>query len=109
MKQALKHPQPRVPNLCQNNAMATYKIKEQALLQEVGDETVILNLDSGEYFTLDNIGTRMIQLFQEQSDPKSVAAKITEEYEVAFDQAYSDLNNLLEEMAEHGLATKDET
>ena len=88
--------------------MATYKIKPQALLQEVGDETVILNLDSGEYFTLDSVGTRMIRLFQEEPDPEAVAAKITEEYDVAFDQAYSDLNNLLEEMREHGLATRDE-
>jgi ligand-binding sensor domain-containing protein len=37
-----------------------------------------------------------------------VATKITEEYNVDFDQAHADLIKLLEEMALQGLAAKDE-
>jgi len=89
--------------------MTNYKIEEHALLQKVGDETVILNLNSGEYFTLDTIGTQMVTQFKEHPDPTQVATRITEEYNVDFDQAHSDLIKLLEEMRAHGLVAKDET
>jgi len=88
--------------------MTSYTITEHALLQDVGDETVILNLDSGEYFTLDAIGTQMVKLFKEDPDPAAVATKITKKYDVDFDQAQSDLIKLLEEMMAHGLVAKDE-
>jgi len=89
--------------------MTRYHISEKAMFQEVKDETVILDLDSGEYFTLDEIGTRMLQLFRSESDAHKVATKITEEYAVDFEQAHADLITLLDKMASHGLATKDET
>jgi len=89
--------------------MPVYKISEHALLQEVGDETVILNLESGEYFTLDDIGTRMLQLFRDEPDTHKVAVRISEEYEVNPEQAHTDLIDLLDKMVSHGLATQDET
>ncbi len=88
--------------------MTSYHISEKAMFQEVENETVILDLESGEYFTLDDIGTRMIQLFRNEPDTHKAASKITEEYEVNSEQAHTDLINLLEKMVSHGLATKDE-
>jgi hypothetical protein len=88
--------------------MSSYHISEKAMFQEVENESVILDLDSGEYFTLDNIGTRMLQLFRDEPDTHKVAARITEEYEVDSEQAHADLIGLLDRMVSHGLASKDE-
>ncbi|MCF6354609.1 MAG: PqqD family protein [Candidatus Polarisedimenticolaceae bacterium] len=88
--------------------MIRYHISEKAMFQEVKNESVILGLESGEYFTLDEIGTRMLQLFQIEPDTHKVATKITQEYAVAFEQAHTDLIALLNKMVSHGLATKDE-
>jgi len=88
--------------------MIRYHISEKAMFQEVKNESVILDLESGEYFTLDDIGTRMLQLFRLEPDTDKVATKITEEYEVDFEQAHADLIDLLNKMISHGLAAKDE-
>ena len=88
--------------------MTHYHISEKAMFQEVKDETVILDLDNGEYFTLDDTGTRMLQLFRIDPNTHKVATKITEEYEVDFEQAHADLIALLDKMVSHGLVTKDE-
>lgn len=88
--------------------MTSYHISKKAMFQEVKNESVILDLESGEYFTLDDIGTRMLQLFRTEPDAHRVATKITEEYEVGFEQAHADLIALLNKMVSHGLATKDE-
>ena len=78
------------------------------MFQEVENESVILDLESGEYFTLDDIGTRMLQLFRNEPDTHKVATGITEEYEVDSEQAHADLIDLLEKMVAHGLASRDE-
>ncbi len=88
--------------------MMRYHISEKAMFQEVKNESVILDLESGEYFTLDAIGTRMLQLFRAEPNTHTVAITITEEYEVGFEQAHTDLIALLDKMVSHGLATKDE-
>ena len=88
--------------------MTKYHISEKAIFQEVQNESVILDLESGEYFTLDEIGTRMLQLFRDEPDAHKVATKITEEYAVDSKQAHTDLLGLLEKMVSNGLATKDE-
>jgi hypothetical protein len=88
--------------------MTSYYISEKAMFQEVENETVILDLESGEYFTLDDVGTRMLQIFRNEPDTYKVATQITEEYEVDSKQAHADLINLLEKMVAHGLASKDE-
>jgi len=88
--------------------MTNYHISEKAMFQEVENESVILDLESGEYFTLDDVGTRMLQLFRNEPDTHKVAARIIKEYEVDSEQAYADLIDLLEKMVAHGLASKDE-
>jgi hypothetical protein len=84
--------------------MDKYRIPQDLLLQAVKDETVILDPNSGNYFTLDAIGTRMLQLFRETKDIRSTAAQIAAEYEVTPEIAQHDLVQLLDQMVEHGLA-----
>ncbi len=43
--------------------MKCYKIQDDVFLQKVVNETVILAPDSGNYFSLDEIGSRMVILF----------------------------------------------
>lgn len=81
-----------------------YKLLDGILMQAVADETVILDPVSGVYFTLDAVGSRMLALLQESNDGEVVAARIAEEYTVEPSEALVDLNDLLAQMAKHGLA-----
>ena len=86
-----------------------YILKENLLLQAVADETVILDPVSGNYYTLDVIGTRMIELLRDTDSLESTVDGIVAEYETSAANVRSDLTELLESMAEHGLVEKTDT
>lgn len=90
--------------MCRHETKDSFRLPDNLLLQVVKDETVILDPASGNYFTLDAIGTRMLQLFRETADLENTAAQIASEYEVAAETAKHDLVQLLKQMVEHGLA-----
>lgn len=81
-----------------------YRIPDNILLQAVSDEMVILNPDTGVYFTLDAIGTRMLDLMRQLDTEEAVADTVVAEYETDKDTALSDLYALLVKMTKHGLA-----
>ena len=81
----------------------TIEISSDILTQEVSCETVILDLNSESYFGLDEIGTRIWQLIQEQKDLKSVTATMLNEYDVEEKQLAEDIEDLLAKLDEAGL------
>lgn len=88
------------------NIMNHYNIPTELLLQTVADETVILDPESGNYFTLDAVGSRMIALFRENNSIQQTAETMADEYQSTSEAIVADLITLLEEMAGHGLALK---
>lgn len=82
---------------------ANLKIPEQVVTRQVGDETVLLNLESGTYFGLDPVGSRFLQLLEAESALTVVIARMLEEFEVSEAQLEADLLRLAEEMLASGL------
>ena len=81
----------------------TIKISSEVLTQEVGGETVILDLESESYFGLNAIGTRIWQLLKEEKDISTITDTMMNEYDVEPDQLKTDINNLLNELLKSGL------
>jgi hypothetical protein len=86
--------------------LARYRIADDLLLQEVGDEAVLLNLRDGVYFSLDEVGTRMVRLLREHGDLDLAVATLEAEYAAPRDRILADMLTLLEEMASHGLVER---
>jgi len=83
----------------------TIKISSEVLTQEVGGETVILDLKSESYFGLDEVGTRIWQLLQEQKDIQTITATMLNEYDVEEKQLEKDIQNLLTQLNKAGIVT----
>jgi len=83
----------------------TIDISSETLTQEVGGETVILDLKSETYFGLDEVGTRIWQLLVEQEDMQSITATMLNEYDVEENQVEKDIQNLLTQLDEAGIVT----
>ena len=83
----------------------TVTISPEALSQEVGGETVILDLRSESYFGLDEIGTHIWQLLQEQKSLQLIFDQMLSEYDVNEDQLENDINALLDEFLQAELIT----
>jgi len=73
------------------------------LSQEVSGETVLLDLNSENYFGLDEVGTRIWQLLQEYGDLQKVYDTVIKEYDVDEEQLTKDLDELMAKLVEVGL------
>ena len=78
-------------------------IPEDVLFHELAGEAVLLNLESGKYFGLDEVGTRMWQLLAEHGQIEPVIQALMAEYDVEESKLRSDLLDLVNNLVEHGL------
>ena len=78
-------------------------LSPDVISQEVSGETVLLDLESENYFGLDEVGTRIWQLIKESGDLRAIYDTLLAEYEVEEEQLHTDLEALLEEIAGLGL------
>ena len=78
-------------------------VPPEVMARQVGDETVILDLASGNYFGLDPVGARIWQLITEGHMPAAIRDTLLAEYEVAPEDLERDLDRLLGELISQGL------
>jgi hypothetical protein len=81
------------------------RIPDGVVCRVVDGEAVILNLDSGIYFGLDSVGTRMWELLAEHGSTESAITPLLAAYDVEEKQLREDLDALARKLAEHGLVT----
>jgi hypothetical protein len=85
------------------NLNQTITLSPDVISQEVSGETVLLDLESENYFGLDEVGTRIWQLIKETNDLQAIFQTLLAEYDVSEDRLQQDLDNLLGEIAGLGL------
>lgn len=73
------------------------------LASEVRGEAVILNLHSGTYYGLDEVGTRIWQLVQQPTSLGEIRETLISEYEVDPDLCERDLCRYIDDLAGKGL------
>ncbi len=89
--------------------MTNYKIQDDVFLQKVVNETVILAPETGNYFSLDEVGSRMIELFRQTGSVEQTVAALVQEYDAPQADIERDLLALLEDMAQQGVVEKIES
>ena len=62
---------------------------------ELGDEAVILNLDSGVYYGLNEVGARVWELIQQPQSFSGLCSILLEEYDVSAEACKEDLKKIL--------------
>jgi hypothetical protein len=82
---------------------ARVRLANDVLMQKVGDDAILLNLNTENYFTLDEVGTRIINTLQESDSVKQAIGKLVEIYEVDEGRLTSDAIRLVEECEQNGL------
>jgi coenzyme PQQ synthesis protein D (PqqD) len=75
------------------------RVSASTLHREVQGEAVLLQLDSGEYFGLDTMATRIWQLIVEKGDLAEVEAALLDEFDVDPATLSSDLQRFVGELA----------
>jgi len=78
-------------------------IKPTTLSRELEGETVLVDIDSGTYFGLDEVGTVIWRLIGENVPTTDIPARLTEEFDVDEHTARTDFEALLAELLSKGL------
>jgi hypothetical protein len=85
------------------NAAGAYRIPENYSWRDLNNELVILNLDSGEYFTFNDIGRVIWLSINDGKDVEGISKIIIEEYSVSRDEALSDIHMFISGLVSEGL------
>jgi hypothetical protein len=73
-------------------------LSDNVMSSPVGDETVILHLDTGSYLGLDSVGTRVWTLLNRGLTPAAICVELINEYDVERVNLEADVRRLLEEL-----------
>ncbi len=78
-------------------------ISDDAVFRELEGEAVIVHLDSGTYYGLDPVGTRLWQLIDTHGRLQRAFDAALEEFDVEPERLQHDLLQLVSELARHRL------
>ncbi|MBS1522330.1 MAG: PqqD family protein [Bacteroidetes bacterium] len=76
----------------------TVKISDNVLFQQINNECVLLDMDSEQYFGLDDVGARMWQVLSENGDTEQAVTLLLLEYDIDEITLRKDLFNLISEL-----------
>jgi hypothetical protein len=84
--------------------MATYRPSSDVVSTQLDDEeAVLLSLETQQYYSLNETGSRVWELLSDGHDVDAIATAISDEWEVTEDEARSYVQSFLDELAEEGL------
>jgi hypothetical protein len=81
-------------------------VTRELLVSALGEEKVILDMDTGLYYGLDDVGARVWDLLREPRTPREVCDRIEEEYEVDRALLETDVLRLVRQFDAEGLLAK---
>ena len=79
------------------------KRNKEVFASEIDDEVVMMNVDTGKYYGMDTVGSRIWELIAEEIQVREVIAKLMEEYDVGEEQCEKDVLEFLNELYENKL------
>ena len=87
------------------NMNSQFAIPPQVLARTVGEETVLLHLESGTYFGLDPVGARTWQLIQAGKSLSQACDAMIEEYDVSREVLEQDVLALARDLVDKKLVS----
>lgn len=82
---------------------ARVAVPPHVLLQQVGEESVLLDLKTETYFGLDSVGTRMWEVLTKAPSVDAAYRELLEGYEVDPNRLRQDMEDLIEKLMHKGL------
>ncbi|MDF0676282.1 MAG: PqqD family protein [Nitrospira sp.] len=83
------------------------RIAHNVVFRDLAGESVLLNLDTGTYFGLDAVGTRVWNLIAEHGSTSLAIDTLLAEYDVDAPRLEKDVTALIDRLLAKGLLTTD--
>jgi hypothetical protein len=75
-----------------------YQLKQDILSSQIGEEIVLLDVASGKYFKIDEIGSTIWEYLKEPKSIEDLVNVLMQEFEVEKERCTSDVSNFIEEL-----------
>ncbi len=79
------------------------KRNNEVFASTIDDEVVMMNIQSGKYYGMDSVGSRIWELISEKIQVQQVIDQLLEEYDVSEEQCRSDVLEFLQELNQNKL------
>lgn len=86
-----------------NNLLTVYKVSPNHIHSVIDRDAVILNLQSGVYYGLNDTGNQIWQWLETPKTLCELNKLLLDEYEVSLEVAIADLQHVLQQMLDNGL------
>lgn len=83
--------------------------RDRVLMQRAAGNLVLLDLDGGHYYALDEVSGRVWELCDGTRDVSTVVAAIGAEYDAPIETIRADIQEFLEEMVDEALLVPQES
>jgi flagellar motor component MotA len=84
--------------------MAQYRPNSDVVSTEIDEEeSVLLSLETQQYYSLNETGSRIWELLSSGHDPEAIASAITEEWATTQEEALEYVHSFLQELSDEGL------
>ena len=81
----------------------TYQIPDYVLFTEIDGETVLLNIQTGYYYAMNEVSTMIWQGIKNGQSRAAIQFRLRETYAVDSDQLQQDMDEFLAALTEHAL------
>lgn len=90
------------------SGQATFRAREGLVAESIEGDTVILDLDGDEYFTLNEVAGAIWALLEEGASIDELVEDVTDQYEVDSDRARNDVREFLAGALEAGIVERED-
>lgn len=85
---------------------AHLKVSDEVVESTVGDEVILLHLGSGQYFSLDAIGSLVWNHIKLGTELNAMLAQLANEFDAAIEQIESDVQSFLSDLFANDILLK---
>ena len=85
------------------NIKSEITLSKNVFAQEIDEETIILDSETQEYFSINEIGKVIWSLIEEKKNLEEIKAEMLDMYEVPQEQIEKDLLNFIQALEQKGL------
>ena len=82
------------------------RVPGQVLMRRVGEEMVMLNLERENYYGLDPVGARLMQIAESGATLEQISERLFEEFDAGREQVQGDVRRIAAELMAAGLLEK---
>ena len=83
------------------------RVPDEVLIRQVGEELVMLHLDRDNYYGLDPVGARLMQIAEPGATLGQISERLLDEFDAARDQVQADVRRIAMELIAAGLLEVD--